>query len=95
MAGPDGVRGEFVKGLYRLQRVYNVVKVLCFELHAHDTAAGSVLGDFDQATQFYALNFGEVPVSWCNTFVSAVFIGGDPTVLDTVALLLGLPWAQW
>lgn len=81
MAGPDGVRGEFFKGLYTLQRVFNVEKGLWVELHVYDTGRGSVLGDLTMLLN-HAFKSGDVPGSWCSAFLSAVFKKGDPTVLD-------------
>lgn len=78
--GPDGLRGEFFKGLYVQREYWSEEKQRMLVKHEYDTQSGSVLADLCELLN--AAFAGGVPGEWCNTFLSAIFKKGDPVNLD-------------
>ena len=78
--GPDGLRGEFFKGLYARQEFWCAEQQRFLVNHVYDTQPGSVLGDLCELLN--GAFGGGVPAGWCAAFLSAVFKKGDPAVLD-------------
>jgi hypothetical protein len=78
--GPDGLRGEFLKGLYVRHEYWCPEQQRMLVKHVYDTQPGSVLGELCELLN--AAFGGAVPADWCATFLSAVFKKGDPAELD-------------
>ena len=80
MAGPDGVRGELLREVYKVEPVVLADGKQVWR-HVYDLSEGSILHDvwcmFSSAFQA-----GMLPASWGACFVSAIFKKGDPSVLD-------------
>jgi hypothetical protein len=79
--GPDGLRGELLKGLYTRELFWLEDKQMWVEKHVYDTTPGSVLGDLLELLNA-AFSASAVPKEWCSTHLSAIFKKGDPSVLD-------------
>jgi hypothetical protein len=80
MVGPDLVRGEYLRGLYREEMVLDSEGLMRIK-HVYDTQPGDVLHDLC-ALLNAAFRSSDVPVDWCATYLSAVFKKGDPSLLD-------------
>jgi hypothetical protein len=78
--GPDGMRGEFLKGLYVRQEFWCELRQCMCVKHEYDTEPGSVLADLCELLN--AAFTSCVPGEWCGTFLSAIFKKGDPADLD-------------
>jgi hypothetical protein len=81
MAGPDLVRGEYLRGLYSEQLVFDPSEGRMRTVHVYDTQPGDVLHDLCDLLNA-AFSSSSVPVNWCATYLSAVFKKGDPSLLD-------------
>jgi hypothetical protein len=61
--GPDGLRGEFLKGLYVKQDYWCAEKQRMLVKHVYDTGPGSVLSDLCELLN--AAFAGSFPEEWC------------------------------
>lgn len=80
MAGPDGLRGELLRQVYRVEPV-ELEDGRRVWRHAYDHSPGSIVHDLWLLFS-KAFASGQLPTAWGACFVSAVFKKGDPAVLD-------------
>jgi hypothetical protein len=81
MVGPDGIRGEFLKGLYTVVLWHDASTDPWYEKHVYDLEEGSVLSELCELLNG-AFGSSVLPGNWSGTFLSAIFKKGDPSVLD-------------
>jgi len=104
MVGPDGLRGEFLKGLYVEPPVINATLQKWVVMHEYDTSPGSVLGDlcsllnavFDGVRCRWS-GVGRVYQLWvtllCWTITRGIAVGS--ALGKVLSLLLHTRLSQW